>query len=106
MSKQACVSIPLAELKWMLEVVGGTHATIASYAIEGERGGDVSGIRLEDAQQCETELEYIQIALVTRLRDHRRRKQPAPAFSIAGGAQEFLNARMPFKKYLPTAITP
>jgi hypothetical protein len=99
MKKQKCVAVPLEELKWMADMIGGCHATMASYAMDVEHGISNPAIDLTDAQQCEAELEYMQAALQARIKDHRRRKEPAPAFSLVGGLVSFLEQREPWKSH-------
>jgi len=91
------VEVPIEELQWIADMAGGCSATIGGYAADAERGGDASGIQLEDAQQCEAELEYIQLSLKARIRAHRRGQAPAPTFSLVGGLENYLSKREPWK---------
>jgi len=96
MGSEPCVRIPVSEFQWIMRAVGSAYIPLLDHCNASEQELEGS-IDLDVAQQNESEMAYLTELLEGRLREVLTGEETSGAFSIAGGIDEYLGAREPFK---------
>jgi hypothetical protein len=80
----------------LIDTIGSTHVSLVDH-LGASEAGLPGALELSVAQQNQSEIAYVTEVLEGRLREFLTGEEPADAFSLAGGIENYLRKKEPFR---------